>query len=157
MKLLGYHNNNQVVASIAHYDFRAIDGAFADGGQFHTNKGSGYSRGSGDRIFFEVLQTFAELYNDYNQLEKPRKYGIWNLSDVRILPKKEWPKGTFEEKAENFIWGTNGPNGNLPTTYVLLKDCSFEHLENILALLETRPFTEETQKFVKYWIKQKKP
>ena len=150
MKLLGFHNDTQVVASIARYDYNFIKGAFADGGQPHTNCSSG------TRIWFEVPQSFAELYNDYNQLEEPRKYGIWNLSDVRVLPKKEWPKGTFKEKAENFIWGTNGPNGDLPTTYILLKDCSLEHLENILALLKTRPFTEETQKFVKYWIKQKK-
>jgi hypothetical protein len=115
----------------------------------------GYNRWWGKSVCFEVPQDFAELYNDYNK-NRPRKYGIWNLADVKILAPEEIPDFTsFEYKAENTIWGTNGINGDKPTTYVLLKNCEKDHLENILTLLKTRYATEEMQKYVQYWIDKK--
>lgn len=156
MKLLGRSNGKYCIASISHYDYVSHDGMMADSGQPGTLQFGGYTRfgGEGKTVWFEVTQNFAELYNDYNQ--RGGKYGIWNFFDVRILPESEWPDAnSLEYRAENAIWGTNGIDGTLPTTYVMLKDCSKDHLENILALLKTRHGTEKTQELVKYWIDKK--
>lgn len=158
MKLLGVTNNKQVVASISHYDCRFAgeggDEIFTDGGQIGLQDYAGYTRNCGKSIWFEVSQTFAELYNDYNQLG-PRKYGVWDLADVKVLDEKDWPDtSSFEWKAENAIWGTNGPNGNLPTHYVMLKDCEFDHLKKIKELLIQRG-QKDLEKIVDYWIESK--
>ena len=136
MKLLGATNQKQVVASISHYDcVSAGEGAdyiMCDGGQPHTNQYSGYSRKSGKTVWFEVTQTFAELFEDY-QFNKIRKYGVWNIEDVRILPKEEYPDvNSIEEKSEVFCWGTRGSLGKDELKYILLKGCSLDHLKNIL-------------------------
>ena len=136
MKLLGKTNRKEVVASISHHDFVAAgegeDGICHDGGQPHTNHCAGYTRGWGETVWFEIPQTFAELYEDY-QFNKTRKYGIWNIKDVRILPKEEYPDvDSIETKAENFIWGHRGLDGTEKLRHVLLKDCSLDHLKNIL-------------------------
>ena len=136
MKLLGATNQKQVVASISHYDcVSAGEGAdyiMCDGGQPHTNHCSGYSRKSGKTVWFEVTQTFAELFEDY-QFNKIRKYGVWNIEDVRILPKEEYPDvDSIEEKSEAFCWGTRGSLGKDELKYILLKGCSLDHLKNIL-------------------------
>jgi hypothetical protein len=141
MKLLGRTNQKQVVASVSHYEcVSAGEGAdyiMCDGGQPHTNHFAGYSRGAGEVVWFEVPQTFAELFEDYQFRSTrsgiQRKYGIWNIEDVRILPKEEWPDiNSIEVKAENFIWGTNGVDGKQKTRYILLNECSLDHLKNIL-------------------------
>lgn len=160
MKLLGRASKNYCIASIAHYDYVFHDGMMADSGQPGTLQFGGYTRfgGEGETMWFEVKQNFAELYNDYNlSARQKRKYGIWKRSEVRILPKEEWPDtNSFEYLAENAIWGTNGINGDQPTKYVHLKDCTLDHLENILALLKTRCGTEKMQKIVQHWIDKKK-
>lgn len=155
MKLFGRTNEKIVVASIAHYDCVIDDELMMDGGQPHTNHYAGYNRYSGGRrVVFEVPQNFAELYNDYNFNHKNRKFGIWNIEDVRILEENEWPNvDSIEEKAENFIWGQRGPLGDQPLKYVLLKDCSKEHLQNILNNVPN--IHEETEEVIKYLLKTK--
>ncbi len=159
MKLLGVTNGKKILTAVAHYDFRSWgegdDYIMMDGGVQNLND-FGYNRFSvtGQKVWFEVPQTFAELYNDWN-LNKPRKYGLWNIEDVRLLSPEEIPDTeSFEWRAENAIWGTNGPDGKNPTTYVLLKDCELDHLEKISKILETRR-NEGLKKVVDYWIKQK--
>jgi hypothetical protein len=160
MKLLGVTNGKQVLASVSHYDCRTFgegeDYIMHDGGALGTPNHAGYNRKWGKSIWFEVPQDMAELYNDYNQsLNSPRKYGIWNLKDVKILSPEEFPDTeSFEWKAENEIWGTNGPDGTLPTTYVLLKDCSKEHLQKISKLCGGRG-NIELQEITNHWINQK--
>jgi hypothetical protein len=165
MKLLGFHNNNQIVASIARYDYISIgdgdDRIMMDGGQPHLS--DGYLRFWGNKAWFEVPQTFAELYNDLN-VGRPRKYGKWKLEDVRLLSTEEIPDAkSFEWGAENAIWGTNGKDGKSPTTYVLLKDCELDHLEKISELLAARKkiFSvseqiEKTKRFVDFWIDKRR-
>lgn len=161
MKLLGVTNGKKILTSVAHYDFRTLgegeDYIMMDGGVENLN-GFGYNRFSvtGKKLWFEVPQTFAELYNDYNQsLNSPRKYGIWPIEDVKVLTPEEYPDTeSFEWKAENAIWGTNGLEGKDPTTYVLLKDCSKEHLQKISELCEKRG-NEELKQIINYWITQK--
>lgn len=159
MKLLGRTNQKQVVASISRHDYvssgegenRICD----DGGQPHTNHYAGYSRGWGETVWFEVPQTFAELYADY-QFVKNRKYGIWNVEDVRILPKSEWPDvGLIEEKAENYIWGNRGIDGKDELKYILLKDCSLNHLKAIIANVGS--IHEETRLVIEYLIDKQRP
>lgn len=154
MKLLGSTNGEKVIASISHYDYINLDGMMRDGGQPHTNHYAGYTRGGGGKtVWFEVPQTFAELFADYN-CNKNHKYGIWDIKDVRILEKEEFPDtDSIEEKSQNFIWGTNGINGNEKTKYVLLKDCSLEHLRAIIA--HVRHISEETKTVIEYLIAQK--
>ena len=155
MKLLGYHNGKQVVASMARHDYNAIEGAMADGGVCGTFQGGGYNRGFGTPIWFEISQGFAELYNDYRDNTANRKYGIWKLEDVKILSPEEIPDtDSLEWRAENAIWGTNGIDGTQRTKYVHLKDCSKEHLEKIVELCESRG-AKEVSKFAKYWFDQK--
>jgi|SRR6478736_6581558 len=160
MKLIGRSNGKHCIASIAHYDYVFHDGMMADSGQPGTLQFGGYTRfgGEGKTVWFEVGQNFAELYNDYNlSARQKRKYGIWDSEKVKELPKEQWPDtNSLEYRAENAIWGTNGPDGTLPTTYVMMKDCSKEHLENILALLKTRFSTERTQELIKYWLDTEK-
>lgn len=152
MKLLGFHNNKQIVASITRYDYRTVgkgdDRILMDGGQ------GLFGQCWGEKVWFEVPETFAELYNDWN-LNKPRKYGLWDLADVRLLPPEEIPDiDSFEWAAENAIWGTNGLDGKSQTKYVLLKDCELDHLQKIAEICELRR-NAELKKIVDYWIKQK--
>jgi hypothetical protein len=161
MKLLGVTNNKKILTSVAHYDYRSWgdgdDYIMMDGGVCGLND-FGYNRFSvtGQKVWFEVPQTFAELYNDWNNsLISPRKYGLWNLEDVRLLSPEEIPDTeSFEWQAENAIWGTNGADGKSVTTYVLLKDCELGHLEKISKICEARR-DAELKKIVDYWIKQK--
>lgn len=157
MKLLGSTNQKQIVSSISRYDCVGVGKGeyyiMHDGGQPHTNHYGGYSRGWGETVWFEIPQTFAELYEDY-QFNKTRKYGVWNIEDVGILPEREWPDiDSIEEKAKNFIWGTNGVDGKQKTRYALLKDCSLDHLKNILK--NVPHIHEETREVIGYLIKNK--
>jgi len=158
MKLLGRSNGKKVIASISRHDYTAMVGMFVDGGVNGTLQGGGYHRcgGEGETIWFQVPQTFAELYNDYKDKHlSPRKYGIWNIEDVKILTPEEYPDTeSFEWQAENAIWGTNGIDGDQRTKYVHLKDCSKEHLEKIVELCKLRDATEILQ-FAEYWFNQK--
>ncbi len=160
MKLLGYTNGKQVIASVARHDYNSFGEGegriLADGGQINIGDSAGYNKHWGRPIWIEIAQTFAELYNDWNySIDKPRKYGLWDLADVKVLTPEEYPDTeSFEWKAENAIWGTNGLEGNLPTTYVLLKDCSKEHLEKILVLCEERE-NKKLAEIVNYWLKTK--
>lgn len=161
MKLLGVTNGKTVLASVAHYDCRTFgegeDYIMMDGGVQGLND-FGYNRFSvtGEKIWFEVPQNMAELYNDWNNsLNSPRKYGIWNLADVKILSPEEYPDvESFQWRAENAIWGTNGPNGDQPTTYVLIKDCEKSHLKKISELCEKRG-NKELKEIVDYWHDRK--
>lgn len=160
MKLLGYHNNKQIVASVARHDFISLgeegDYILADGGQPNIGDSAGYNKHWGIPVWFEVPQNMAELYNDWNNsLNSPRKYGIWSIEEVELLSPEEYPDvESFEWQAENAIWGTNGPDGKSVTTYVLLKDCELDHLKKISELCEKRG-NDELKKIVDYWIKQK--
>jgi len=155
MKLLGKANNRIAIASISRHDYMGIAGMFVDGGQNGTSQGGGYCRhgGEGKIVWFEVPQAFAELYNDYRDSHLlPRKYGMWELKDVKLLSPEEYPDtNSFEWQAENAIWGTNGIDGTQRTKYVHLKDCSKEHLEKIVELCESRG-AKEISKFAKYWL-----
>lgn len=158
MKLLGFHNNKQIIASVARHDCNSFgegdDYILADGGQPNLGDWAGYNRRWGKVVWFEVPQTMAELYNDWNQsLNSPRKYGIWNIEDVKILSPEEYPDTeSFEWRANNEIWGTNGPNGDEPVKYVLLKDCSKDHLDKISELCKQRGH-KKLQEIADYWRK----
>ena len=160
MKLLGVTNDKQVLTSVAHYDCRTFgegeDYIMQDGGALGTPDHAGYNRKWGKSLWFEVPQNMAELYNDWNNsLNSSRKYGIWNLADVKILSPEEYPDvESFEWRAENAIWGTNGPNGDQPTTYVLIKDCEKSHLKKISELLEKRG-NKDPKEIVDYWHERK--
>ncbi len=160
MKLLGFHNNKQIIASVARHDYISTgegdDYILADGGQPNIGDSVGYNKHWGISAWFEVPQTFAELYNDYNNsLNSPRKYGIWPIEEVKLLSSEEYPDiNSFEWKAENAIWGTNGPNGDQPTTYVLIKDCEKSHLKKISELCEKRG-NKDLKEIVDYWYEEK--
>jgi hypothetical protein len=141
MKLLGRTNGKQVIASIAHHDYVSVgegeDHISADGGQLLTANYAGYDRGWGKVVWFEISQNFAELYSDYQFRSTAsgiqRKYGIWKLEDVKILPESEYPDPQDPKwKIENAIWGTRSPSGKEPLRYIHLKDTTKEHLENII-------------------------
>jgi len=108
----------------------------ADGGQPNTFGFSGYTRGRGESCWFEVPQTFSELYEDYTFCgfrHKKRKYGVWKLEDVKILDESEWPKDDdMDLLIENTIWGTYGKDGGEDLHYIHLKDADTDHLNNIL-------------------------
>lgn len=158
MKLLGRSNGKKVIASISHYDCIGVDGMLVDGGILGTAQYAGYNRigGEGETIWFEVTQTYSELYNDYRDKHlSPRKYGIWDIKDVKVLSPEEYPDTeSFEWRAENAIWGTNGIDGTQRTKYVHLKDCPKEHLEKIVELCKLRDATE-ILKFAEHWLNQK--
>ena len=155
MKLLGVTNNKQVLTSVAHYDCRSCgegeDYIMMDGGVININH-AGYNRRWGKVVWFEIPQTMAELYNDWNNsLHSPRKYGIWNIEDVKILSPEEYPNtSSFEWQVNNQIWGTNGLNGDEPTRFVLLKDCSKDHLAKISELCKQRG-NKRLQDIADYW------
>lgn len=158
MKLLGVTNGKQVLASIAHYDCRTFgegeDYIMQDGGALGTPDHAGYNRKWGKSLWFEVPQNMAELYNDYNW-GPPRKYGIWPIEEVKLLTPEEYPDvESFEWRAENAIWGTNGLDGKSPTVHVLIKDCSKDHLAKISELLEKRG-NKSLKTIVDYWLAQK--
>ena len=160
MKLLGFTNGKQIVASVARYDFIKIgdkdDYIMADGGQPNIGDSAGYNKYWGKTIWFEIPQTFAELYNDWRESHRrPRKYGVWNFNEVKILSPEEFPNTeSFEWQAENAIWGTLGINGDKPLSFVMLKDCSCEHLKKIKETLEKKE-DHPLFKIVDFWINQK--
>lgn len=154
MKLLGVKDDKYVIASMSHYDYIDIDDLMVDGGQPCTTAYAGYNRFRGEVCWFEVPQNFAELYYDYNYCNKNRKYGIWNLEEVILLEKEDWPDTEdFQEKINNAIWGTNGKDGKDPFKYVLLKDCSIGHLQAILANVSS--ISGETKKIIEHLIKER--
>lgn len=162
MKLLGRTNGKQVIASISHYDYVSVgegdDYISADGGQILTNHHAGHTKGWGRVVWFEVSQNFAELFNDYQFRSTAsgvlRKYGIWNIEDVKILDESEYPDiESIEEKSKCFCWGTNGADGKEKLKYVLLKDCDLDHLQNILKnVSHVHP---ETKEVIEYLIAEK--
>jgi hypothetical protein len=160
MKLLGFTNGKKIVASVARHDFISLgdknDYIMADGGQPKIGDSAGYNKYYGRPVWFEIPQTFAELYNDWNQsLNKLRKYGVWNYNEVKILTPEEIPDTeSFEWQAENAIWGTSGINGDQPVSFVMLKDCSPEHLTKIKELCEERG-NGSLIKIVNFWLAQK--
>jgi len=160
MKLKGWTNNKQIVASVARYDYITVgegaDYIMADGGQPNIGDSEPYSRFWGAKIWFEVPQTFAELYNDWREnFGEKRKYGVWNHNEVKILSPEEIPNTeSFEWQAENSIWGTFGINGDEPISFVMLKDCSCEHLKKIKELCEKRS-DKSFLKIVNFWLDQK--
>ena len=161
MKLCGFTNYKEIVASIARYDYiSAGDGVnyiMADGGQPHIGDSQLYTRFWGKKIWFEVPQTFAELYNDWREKfhGKGRKYGIWNYNEVKILTPEEYPNTeSFEWQAQNAIWGTRGLNGDEQLKYIMLGDCSEQHLIKIKELCEIRGKIDFIQK-IEYWLAQK--
>lgn len=158
MKLLGVTNGKKVIASMSHYDCVFEGDLMADSGQPLTNHYGGYSRFSvgGDKkvVWFEIPQSFADLYNDYQFNQKNRKYGIWNIEDVKILDESEYPDtDSIEEKSKNFIWGHRGINQDQPLQYVLLCERPLDHLQNILKNVPSVHF--ETKEVIKYLIAQK--
>ena len=136
MKIPAFKNNKFALVSVAGHDCNIHEELMYDGGTVGNNSYAGYNRfgGDGELCWIEIPQDFAQLYNDWNQsLNKPRKYGVFNLSDIRVLPPEEYPNtDSHEWRLEVALWGTNGPNGDKPTEYVLLKNCDSSHLENIL-------------------------
>lgn len=157
MKLLGITNGKKVVASMSRYDYRFEDGMMADGGNPLTNYYGGYTRFSCgpefEVVWFEIPQTFAELYQDY-AFNAQRLYGVWNIEDVRILEENEYPDtSSIEEKSKTFCWGNRGPLGDQPLKYVPICECSLEHLQNILKNVPSIHF--ETKQVIKYLIAQK--
>jgi hypothetical protein len=160
MKLKGFTNYKQIVASVARYDYITVgegaDYIMADGGQPNIGDSEPYGRFWGAKIWFEVPQTFAELYNDWREnFGEKRKYGVWNYNEVKILSPEEIPNiQSFEWKAENSIWGTLGINGDEPISFVMLKDCSREHLKKIKELCEKRS-DKSFLKIVNFWLDQK--
>jgi len=150
MKLLGVKNDKIVIASISHYDCIIEDDLLADGGQILTNNYAGYTRFRGEVCWFEIPQTYAELYEDYN-LCKPRKYGIWKLEDVRLLNDEEFPDPQDPQwKIENAIWGTRGKNGEFSIHYIHLKDATKEHLESILL---TERISDTTREIINHILR----
>lgn len=136
MKLLAAISNTHAVFSVSHHDCNvAPDGTMADGGQPGLQNYAGYTRASRGMKWIELPDvSFDKLYTDYNNGGKNRKYGIHPLSEVRLLEENEIPDvDSFEWKKENFIWGTNGPNGDKPLKFILLADADTPHLKAILA------------------------
>lgn len=160
MKLKGFTNGDKIVASVARYDYITFGEGdsyiMADGGQPNIGDSEGYSRFWGKKIWFEVPQTFAELYNDWRKSHRgSRKYGVWNYNEVKILSPEEAPNTeSFEWQAENSIWGTLGINGDKPISFVMLKDCSCEHLKKIKEMREKKG-DNPLFKIVDFWINQK--
>jgi len=156
MKLLGVRNEKYLVASISHYDCNGIDDLMADGGQPGTVNYAGYNRLSGERVWFEVPQTFGELFTDYN-IKNKRKYGVWEIKDVKILDNQgDWPDtDSFEYKVKQTVWGTNGINGDQPTKYVHLVDCATDHLKAILQICENRR-NDDYVEIIKHILKGRK-
>jgi len=160
MKLLGVTNGKKILTSVSRYDYRSYgegdDYIMMDGGVENTSQYAGYNRFSvtGEKVWFEAPQDYAQLYNDWNRND-PRKYGLWNIKDVKILSPEEIPDTeSFEWRAENEIWGTNGLDRNQPTTYVLLKDCEKGHLQKIAALCKSR-WNNELASIAEYWMAKK--
>lgn len=155
MKLLGVTDGKTIVASMSHYDYITHGELMADGGNPLTNKYAGYNRFSGgETLWFEVAQDFEELFNDYNHNNKNRKYGVWKIEDVRILKKEEWPDcESIEELSRNYLWGTNGSDGKEKLKYVLLKNCSLDHLK---AIIKTQgSIHSKTKEVIEYLISEK--
>lgn len=152
MQLLGRTDGLDVVASIAHYDCRTHNGMLVDGGQPHCFDYPGYNRfgGDGKTIWFELPQTYEELYNDY-ALNKPRKFGVWKMEDVTIIDPPDVEDVDFQ--MEHVLWGTRGKSGKEPLRYVALKNCELEHLQNII---DTQwGLSERMEVAIKYWINKK--
>jgi hypothetical protein len=145
MKLKGFTNYKQIVASVARYDYITVgegaDYIMADGGQPNIGDSEPYSRFWGAKIWFEVPQTFAELYNDWREnFGEKRKYGVWNYNEVKILSPEEFPNiQSFEWKAENSIWGTLGINGDEPISFVMLKVTAVVAAASAIAALTPTP------------------
>lgn len=150
MKILGRANERFFIASAAHYDCRTHDGMMVDGGAKGCHDYAGYNRfgGDGKTCWAEIPITFADFYNDYRlnstSSRAVRKYGIWPLSEAKILEKEDWPDiESLDWKIENAIWGTRGKNGDEPLKYISLKDAETSHLEAILELKYASEYIKE--------------
>jgi hypothetical protein len=150
MKLLGLTDGKKVIASLSNHHCVTCNDMMMDGGQVHTNSYSSYNRFStnGTMVWFEVEQEFDVLWDMWNRGEFD---GIWDASEVKLL--KKAPKITTAFCAENYIWGTRGVDGDQRLKWVLLKNCTKDHLQNILKSVSN--IAENTTKIIKYLIKKK--
>jgi len=55
---------------------------------------------------------------------------------------------TDQNLVDHLLWGTYGVNGDQPLTYVLLKDCSSDHLQNILEIEKLNPIHRKVCKLI---------
>jgi hypothetical protein len=145
MKIQAIKVNDHYLYSRENHDFRSL-------GEYSVDAGPGVGR----ILYHTTCPTpqwieikgvnYADLYNDWNSREN--KYGIHPIDEVTVLEEKDWPDtDSFEWKKQTKIWGTNGPNGDQPTKYVMLVDCSSDHLHSILH--HCGHISDETRNIVK--------
>lgn len=152
MKLLGITDGVKVIASVGCHDYVTINDIMHDGGQPGTHQYAGYNRYRGDSAYFEVPQTYAELYTDYqiNYGNRKRSYGIWDIGDVSLLDFDNVEKcDTFEYEVSQAIWGTRGIDGDELLKFVHLVDCSTTHLK---AILNSQKISNNYIKIIDYII-----
>lgn len=155
MKLIGVTDGKKIIASMSHHDYISLGKIMHDGGQPGTHCYAGYNRSSSEQIYFEVPQTFAELYTDYrlNLDKKDRSYGIWNIENVQVLNSQDFDDvSSFTYKVKQAIWGTRGVDGTDPLKYVHLVDCSTKHLE---AILDINTIGESYRNIINFILKNR--
>jgi hypothetical protein len=134
MILLGIKNDTHIVASISRYDYITHDDLMMDGGQPTTLNYTGYYKFSGGNpAWFRIPQRYSEIHADYSN-NKDRKYGVWKIEDVEILPGTLSEDLLEEQKIENALWGTYDKKSPNNVRYVHLVDCDDDHLRNIIEL-----------------------
>lgn len=84
-----------------------------------------------------------------------RQGGDLSLLGTRILPFNLYDDSPFEQIAKDFLWGTYGPGGKGPFRWVLLSECSLDHLE---AIQKTQLHVRGNLvgRVVDYWVDKKR-
>ncbi|MFA5234061.1 MAG: hypothetical protein WC390_06630 [Sulfurimonas sp.] len=154
MKLLGVSNQSVFIASVSHHDYVTYDELMCDGGQPALQQYAGYTRASGPMIWAEVSQTWEEILNDYLH-NRPRKYGIWQIKDVKLLASDEVPEiNSVEWRKSHLLWGTRGKNQDQLLKYVPLVKLTTDHLK---AILDTQTqITDELKGWIKEILQERK-
>lgn len=144
-----YKKTGEIIYSRARHDFRTTkDGeCFIDGGFEYTSYGG--SLDNYEIINIEIPLWTADLYNDWSRGED--KYGYIppeEAKKIKRLTKEEiLPKSSLDYQKLTAIWGTKGPNGDGPTTYINLLNAQTDHLEQILK--NCHYISENTKKIIK--------
>lgn len=154
MKIQAAIYDNYAVYSRSRHDFRTFNGISVDGGPgIEIIVGQLPDKTFPPVRWIEIKDiNYADLYNDWNSRQD--KYGIHPLNEVTVLEEKDYQDtDSFEWKVKTAIWGTNGPDGDQPTKYIMLTDCETDHLSAILH--HCGHISDETRQIIKHILKQR--
>lgn len=107
-----------------------------------------------DYIKFE--DAIGDIYaidggNDYlQQSGDPVKFPGKGNKDLRLTT-----LDSLERIRDELVWGTRGPNGDQPVTYMFMKDMTYDHLKALKESPQYPNLSKIRQQVINHWLAMK--